>query len=381
MSTVAESFLDTPLGHFHPTIHRWFTEAFDAPTPAQTAAWPSISEGRSTLLLAPTGSGKTLAAFLAAIDRIMFGPKQDDEADGVRVLYISPLKALGVDVERNLRSPIAGVRAIAERDGLEYHVPAVGVRSGDTPSSERYRLSRKPPDILITTPESLYLILTSRARDILRTTETVIVDEIHSMVGTKRGSHLFLSLERLECLRRADDPERKPMQRIGLSATQRPLEEVARLLGGAEANSDPEQSPRPRPVEIIEAGRTKQLELQVEVPVEDMARMADPELQTGPAAAGPTTPSIWPSIHPWLVQLVRQHRSIQNSSEETEAEVYILAATDPANPYGAALRWPQSDEISSRPQRVAGARVLIRQPRPLVFRVWEVDSTPSAVHG
>lgn len=272
MATVIETSPDTPLDHFHPTIRRWFSEAFDAPTPAQTEAWPPI----------------------------------------------------------------------AERDGLEYHLPAVGVRSGDTPSSERYKLNRKPPDILITTPESLYLILTSRARDILRTTETVIVDEIHSMVGTKRGSHLFLSLERLESLRRTDDPERKPMQRIGLSATQRPLEEVARLLGGAEATSDPEQSPRSRPVEIIEAGRKKQLDLQIEVPVEDMARLGDPEIQPGPAAAD-------------------RLRTIQNSAEETEEEVYVLAATDPANPYGAALRWPQSEEVPSRPQRVAGARVIIRR--------------------
>ena len=227
----------------------------------------------------------------------------------MRVLYVSPLKALGVDVERNLRSPIAGVRAAAERDGIIYHVPSVGVRSGDTPAAERHRLNREPPEILITTPESLYLILTSRARDTLRTVDTVIVDEIHSLVGTKRGSHLFVSLERLEALRRAGGEQRKPLQRIGLSATQRPLEEVARLLGGAEASGDPNQAPIPRPVQIIEAGRSKQLELTVEVPVEDMARLAEPQYQPGSAAAGPTLPSIWPAIHPRLVELVRQHRS------------------------------------------------------------------------
>ncbi len=295
------------LQHFHPTLRRWFSEAFAAPTSAQSLAWPVIAGGGSTLLLAPTGSGKTLAAFLVAIDRIMFTLPTADK--GVRVLYVSPLKALGVDVERNLRSPIAGVRAAAERDGIVYHVPSVGVRSGDTPAAERHRLSREPPEILITTPESLYLILTSRARDTLRTVDTVIVDEIHSLVGTKRGSHLFVSLERLEALRRAGGEQQKPLQRIGLSATQRPLEEVARLLGGAEAGGDPNQGPIPRPVQIIEAGRSKQLELTVEVPVEDMARLAEPQYQPGSAAAGPTLPSIWPAIHPRLVELVRQHRS------------------------------------------------------------------------
>ena len=306
---------------FHPTLRRWFLEAFAAPTAAQRLAWPIIAGGHSTLLLAPTGSGKTLAAFLVAIDRIMFSPsgartaKGDKKTEprnndqGVRVLYISPLKALGVDVERNLRAPIAGVRAAAERDGIAHHLPTVGIRTGDTPAAERHRLNRDPPEILITTPESLYLILTSRARETLRTVETVIVDEIHSLVGTKRGSHLFVSLERLEALRQVNDKTRSPLQRIGLSATQRPLEEVARLLGGAEAGSDPGHEPLPRPVQIIEAGQRKQLDLTVEVPVEDLARLAEPSFQSGPAAAGPALPSIWPAIHPRLVALVRQHRS------------------------------------------------------------------------
>lgn len=298
-----------PLQHFHPTLRRWFLDAFTAPTAVQTLAWPVIAGGASTLLLAPTGSGKTLAAFLVAIDQIMFAPPSAAADKGVRVLYVSPLKALGVDVERNLRSPIAGVRAAAERDGIVYHVPSVGVRSGDTPAAERHRLNREPPEILITTPESLYLILTSRARDTLRRVDTVIVDEIHSLVGTKRGSHLFVSLERLEALRRAGGEHREPLQRIGLSATQRPLEEVARLLGGAEAGGNPNQEPVARPVRIIEAGRSKQLELTVEVPVEDMARLAEPRYQPGSAAAGPRLPSIWPAIHPRLVELIRQHRS------------------------------------------------------------------------
>ena len=234
MSTAAT---EPDLSFFHPTLRRWFLEAFEKPTTAQEKSWPVIAEGKNTLLLAPTGSGKTLSAFLVAINRIMFEPREDDAPKGVRTLYISPLKALGVDVERNLRSPLAGVRVTAMREGIEHRIPTVAVRSGDTPSAERTRITRDPPDILITTPESLYLMLTSRAREVLNTIDTVIIDEIHSMVATKRGAHLFLSLERLESLRRSCNPERKPAQRIGLSATQRPLEEVARLLGGAEVES------------------------------------------------------------------------------------------------------------------------------------------------
>jgi len=289
------------LKHFHPAIQTWFADAFAEPTAAQTQAWPSIENGANTLLLAPTGSGKTLAAFLVAINRIMFSAQQE----GVRTLYISPLKALGVDVERNLRTPIAGIRSVAERDGVEHHVPSVGVRSGDTPASERYRLNRQPPDILITTPESLYLMLTSRARDALRSVDTVIIDEIHSMVATKRGAHLFVSLERLEQLRRSDGA----LQRVGLSATQRPLEEVARLLGGADAGHDPDVPPVPRPVQIVEAGRGKQLELTIEVPVDDMRRLAEAEQKPEAEASTNPIPSIWPAIHPRLVELVRSHRS------------------------------------------------------------------------
>ena len=272
-------------------------------------AWPAIARGESTLLSAPTGSGKTLAAFLVAIDRIMFGRLTEPPEQGVRVLYVSPLKALGVDVQRNLRLPIAGVRAIAERDGVPHHVPRVGVRSGDTPAADRCRLNRKPPDILITTPESLYLILTSRAKGILQTVDTVIVDEIHSVAASKRGAHLLVSLERLEEQRRSLDPKRRPMQRIGLSATQRPLGEIARLLGGGEYGDGPDGQVIPRPVQVVESGRGKQLDLRIEVPVEDMAHLAEPQLQPGNAADGPRLPSIWPAIHPRLVELIRQHRS------------------------------------------------------------------------
>ena len=308
MATV-ETSSSNVLNGFHPAVRQWFTGVFDRPTQAQTQAWPLIAEGTNTLLLAPTGSGKTLAAFLVAIDRIMFGDPPTGKSTGVRTLYISPLKALGVDVQRNLRSPLAGVRAVAEKENMPHHVPTIGVRSGDTPQADRYRMTREPPEILITTPESLYLMLTSRSREILSTVDTVIVDEIHSMVSGKRGAHLFVSLERLEQLREQDAKPVRPLQRIGLSATQRPLDEIARLLGGGIASSNPNRPPKPRPVEIVEAGRRKTLELQIEVPVEDMARLSEPIDQTGPAAAAPSVPSIWPSIHPRLVELIKQHRS------------------------------------------------------------------------
>ena len=301
---------------FHPAVEQWFRDSFPSPTAAQTKAWPVIDAGQNTLLLAPTGSGKTLAAFLVAIDRIMFprhaaaaeARTSDKDAAGVRVLYISPLKALGVDVQRNLRAPLAGIKAVAQREGYEFHPPTVGVRSGDTPADERRRMMRDPPEILITTPESLYLILTSRAREFLASVDTVIVDEIHSMVATKRGAHLFVSLERLEQLCRSSAEETKPLQRIGLSATQRPLEEVARLLGGAEASADPESPPKPRPVEIVQAGRRKPMELTIEVPVADMRNPAE-DVPSGSASGPPPIPSIWPSIHPRLAALIKQHRS------------------------------------------------------------------------
>ena len=277
--------LDNALQHFHKCTIDWFSEVFDEPTKVQDAAWPVLANGGSGLLLAPTGSGKTLAAFLAAIDRLMFGPEPNEKK--VRVLYISPLKALGVDVDRNLRAPLAGLRAVAQRDGVEHRVPTVGVRSGDTSQEERRFMARNPPEILITTPESLYLLLTSRACETLDEIETVIIDEIHALAGTKRGTHLFLSLERLERLRQVgqavpDDSKgavrqaqpdlwRKPLQRVGLSATQRPLEEIARLLGGCEATADPEKAPVPRPVEIIDASEKKRFDLRIETPADELS--------------------------------------------------------------------------------------------------------------
>ncbi len=289
---------------FAPAVREWFAATFARPTRAQTLAWPAIARGESVLVFAPTGSGKTLAAFLAATSRLMFDPAPD-KAERCRVVYVSPLKALAVDVERNLRVPIAGIATLAERRGEACRVPVVGVRTGDTPPEERARMLRRPPDILITTPESLFLLLTSRARATLGAVETVIVDEIHAVVGTKRGAHLALSLERLE------DVARRPLQRIGLSATQRPLETVARFLGGGGGV----RQWKPRPVTIVDAGARKAFDLRVEVPVEDMRRPAPPPAPGGsrpsdaPAPAEPEPRSIWPAMHPRLVELVRAHRS------------------------------------------------------------------------
>ena len=213
------------LAPFHPAVRDWFTGAFRAPTRAQTMGWPAIARGESTLIFAPTGSGKTLTAFLWALDRLMFVPRPPKERR-CRVLYVSPLKALAVDVERNLRAPLAGIANLARERGEEFVMPSIAIRTGDTPPQERARFLRDPADILITTPESLYLLLTANARELLRGVHTVIVDEVHALVPNKRGAHLALSLERLA--RICDTPP----QRIGLSATQNPLEEVARFLGG-----------------------------------------------------------------------------------------------------------------------------------------------------
>lgn len=303
---------DAPLP-FSELTSAWFASAFSEPTPAQVQGWQAISRGDHTLVLAPTGSGKTLAAFLWAIDRLVTSPSPP-ENKRLRVLYVSPLKSLTYDVERNLRAPLAGIALEAERRGVTVAPLRVATRTGDTPQSERRDIVRHPPDVLITTPESLYLMLTSAASEVLTSVEAVIVDEIHVMAATKRGAHLALSLERLEQVIRRAHPERvgRP-QRIGLSATQRPLDEIARFLGGREQHDD--GSWRERPVTIVDAGVRKQLDLRVVVPVEDMGELGrvsggEEMLVSGPAAGNPEArASIWPAIHPRLLDLIRTHTS------------------------------------------------------------------------
>ena len=276
-----------PLDTLSPRTRAWFERAFGAPTPAQELAWPAIAGGGHVLVQAPTGSGKTLAAFLLGLDRL-----NDTPGEGMRLLYVSPLKALNYDIERNLRGPLAGIGSAL----------SVGVRTGDTPQRDRERMLRTPPDILITTPESLYLLLTSRGRDLLKTVETVILDEVHAVAGTKRGAHLSLSLERLERV------AAQPFQRIGLSATQRPLAEIGRWVAGPD-----------REIALVDAGQSKKLDLEVVVPVEDMRELgassrplSQPVVQDGvemDSGYEATARSIWPSIYPALLQLVRAHRS------------------------------------------------------------------------
>ncbi|OEI67892.1 DEAD/DEAH box helicase [Curtobacterium sp. ER1/6] len=278
------------LERFSPATAEWFRGAFPAPTAAQAGAWDAVSTGQHALVIAPTGSGKTLASFLWSIDRLISATDRPPAKQRTRVLYVSPLKALGVDVERNLRSPLVGITQTARRLGTEPPEVTVGVRSGDTPSSDRQRLLRQPPDILITTPESLYLMLTSSARETLVNVDTVIVDEVHAVASSKRGAHLAVSLERL------DDLLEKPVQRIGLSATVRPAEEVARFLGGR------------APVTIIAPPAQKTFDLRVVVPVDDMTELGAPPVGAD-ATESPTNGSIWPHVEERVVDLIEEHRS------------------------------------------------------------------------
>jgi len=280
------------LGRFHPLVRDWFTGAFAAPTAAQAGAWEAIGRGEHTLVVAPTGSGKTLAAFLSAIDELVSARVSGQSLPACSVLYLSPLKALAVDVERNLRSPLAGVRGLANARGVHLPDVSVAVRSGDTPAQDRRLFARDGADILITTPESLFLLLTSRAREMLAGIRTVIVDEIHAVAGTKRGAHLAVSLDRLDMLLDA------PAQRVGLSATVRPVQQVARFLAGG------------RPVTVEQPPSTKQIDVDVVVPVPDMAAMgqATDDL-TGKAAGEVNRSSIWPHVEERVVDLIESHRS------------------------------------------------------------------------
>ncbi|GAA5156366.1 ATP-dependent helicase [Nocardioides marinquilinus] len=279
------------LAAFSEPTRAWFSAAFAAPTPAQAGAWAAIGAGRHALVVAPTGSGKTLSAFLWSIDRLLTSPPPAEKRHRTRVLYISPLKALGVDVERNLRAPLTGIRVTAERLDQKLPEVTVGVRSGDTAAGDRRKLTTSPPDVLITTPESLFLMLTSQARESLKGVETVILDEVHAVAGSKRGAHLALSLERLDALLE------RPAQRIGLSATVRPLEEVARFLGGS------------APVEIVAPPAEKRWQLDVVVPVEDMtAPDGEADVDDRDADDG-RTGSIWPHVEASVVDLIEQHTS------------------------------------------------------------------------
>ncbi len=402
---------DTIRSLFNPAVTTWFQSVFPSPTAPQRKGWPAIARGDSTLILAPTGSGKTLAAFLWSLNRLMF-EAVPETADRCRVLYVSPLKALAVDIERNLRAPLAGISNVAQSTGAAFHVPAIALRTGDTPTGERSRFQRAPADILITTPESLFLLLTSNARERLRSVETVILDEIHALVPTKRGAHLALSLERLEQI------VTRPLQRIGLSATQRPLEEVAKFLGGAvtkgrsagpstalrasgrgpasaclgdqselrrglavaavgraggqtadgkgqKAKSqqqaedsvhdefiDRKRTVSFRPVTIIDASAPKKLAISVQTPVEDMAAIGRPvAIPSGPAGKGPVATSIWTSIHPTLLELIRSHRSTlifvnsRRLSERLAAALNELAEEPMVRAHHGSLARAQRTEI------------------------------------
>ncbi|MDH7568694.1 MAG: DEAD/DEAH box helicase, partial [Armatimonadota bacterium] len=296
-----------PLAGFSPPVRAWFTETFGSPTPPQAQGWDPIRRGEHTLILAPTGSGKTLAAFLWGIDQLYRERSQQTPEKGqprgataIRVVYVSPLKALNNDIQRNLEAPLAGIARSAQRLGLSFPHIRTAVRSGDTPPRERQAMLKHPPDILITTPESLYLLLTGvRAPCLFAGAHTVIIDEIHTLVGEKRGVHLALTLERLE---RAAG---RPLQRIGLSATIQPLAEAARFLGGFQPAEAPQRAPgsppleppplAPRPVTIVDAHYPKAMDLRVVTPVEDFRHLAGG--------------SVWPAIIREVARLIRQHRT------------------------------------------------------------------------
>jgi ATP-dependent Lhr-like helicase len=335
----------TALDSFSPATRTWFEASFAVPTRAQAEGWPAIAKGDHTLVHAPTGSGKTLAAFLWTLDRLLTEPAPE-KAERCRVLYISPLKALAHDVDRNLRAPLAGIRHAAERLGGE-PLPRLTtfLRTGDTPPEERRRMERNPPDILITTPESLYLMLTSAVRSVLRSVRWVIIDEVHAVAGSKRGAHLALSMERLEEL-----TDQSP-QRIGLSATQRPLEAIAAFLGGGTVADDEWTA---RPVTVIDVPQDRDLDVEIMVPVEDMNEPGEPD----PLDPDNTpTRSIWPAVYPELLDQINAHKStivFANSrrlAERVCSEINNLAGSEIARAHHGSVAREQRLEIEEELKR------------------------------
>jgi ATP-dependent Lhr-like helicase len=353
---VAANAQSAALEGFSPATRDWFTRAFAAPTAAQEQAWPAIASGEHVLISAPTGSGKTLAAFLWAIDQLATGARADERTPGISLVYVSPLKALSYDIDRNLRVPLRGIGADLK----------VAVRSGDTPQRERQEMLRNPPDILITTPESLYLMLTGQAQKLFEHTRWCIVDEIHAVASTKRGAHLALTLERLSQVAQRSDPTRPEPQRIGLSATQNPLEEVGRFMVGPS-----------RQCRIVDVGVRKQLDLKIQVPVESMAAPGEtPGAELDPLAGGtePTLNSIWPAMYPELLSLVREHHSTiifvnaRRSAERLALRLNELAAAE--------------DEGAGRPIReLARAHhgSLAREERTVVEELLKAGELPCLV--
>jgi ATP-dependent Lhr-like helicase len=361
--------ISDPFACFHPVTAEWFRAVFDAPTAPQRLGWPVIARGENALILAPTGTGKTLAAFLACLDRLMLhdsgqesgvrdkgqekrGKREEKEGGGCRVVYVSPLKALAVDVERNLRSPLAGMANMARRMGVPIHEPTISVRTGDTPQRERARFARHPAEILITTPESLYLILTSQAAEALRTVETVIVDEIHALVPTKRGAHLALTLERLQAL------TRKPLQRIGLSATQRPLEEVARFLGG---------------VEVDRRSRSELANQQVNELAEKPKATADPSTAIAPAISAQDDSAGWGDV-----------AAAASAAQDDSAVLSEVAGIgDQSLALNPAVMGEAQDAIRYRPVTIVNAaarkqlKLRIEVPVEDMARLGEMEEIPS----